>query len=114
MAANKKTPYVILYWFSFKIILWMLILCGIRHSQNVTDLLQVVNFTDLLQLVNKLQQACQFHQVATSLLKSGLLQFVICNKPVGNKFGQSTCNKSVDNLQQTCRQRAVASHANAS
>ena len=42
------------------------------------DLLQVVNFTALLQLVNKLQQACQFHQVATSLLKSGLLQFVIC------------------------------------
>ena len=29
MAANKKTPYVILYWFSFKILLCMLILCGI-------------------------------------------------------------------------------------
>ena len=28
MAANKKTPYVILYWFSFKIILCILILCG--------------------------------------------------------------------------------------
>ena len=25
------------------------------------------------QLVNKLQQTCQFHQVATSLLRSGLL-----------------------------------------
>ena len=39
------------------------------HSQNNTVLLQVVNFTGLLQLVNKLQQACQFHQVVTSLLK---------------------------------------------
>ena len=28
-----------------------------------------------------------------------------------NKFEQSTCNKSVDNLQQTCHQQAVASHA---
>ena len=33
------------------------------------DLLQVVNFTGFWQLV---------HQVATSLLKSGLLQLVIC------------------------------------
>ena len=48
------------------------------HSKDATDLLQVVNFTGLLQLVNKLQQTCQFHQVATSLLKSGLLQLVIC------------------------------------
>ena len=40
-------------------------------AKNATDLLQVVNFTGLLQLVNKLQQACQFHQVVTSLLKSG-------------------------------------------
>ena len=46
--------------------------------KNATDLLQVVNFTGLFQLVNKLQQTCQFHQVATSLLKSGLLQLVIC------------------------------------
>ena len=63
-------------------------------AQNATDLLQVVNFTSLSQLVDKLQQACQFHQVATSLLKSDLLQFGLettCNKPVDNKFGQSTC-----------------------
>ena len=46
--------------------------------KNATDVLQVVNFTGSFQLVNKLQQACQFHQVATSLLKSGLLQIVIC------------------------------------
>ena len=39
--------------------------------------LQAVKFTSLLQLVNKLQQACQFHQVATSLLRSVLLQLVI-------------------------------------
>ena len=30
----------------------------------------------LLQLVNKLQQTCQFHEVAASLLKSDLLQLV--------------------------------------
>ena len=47
-------------------------------AKNATDLLQVVNLTNSLQLVNKLQQACQFHQVATSLLRSGLLQLVIC------------------------------------
>ena len=29
-------------------------------------------------------------------------------------FDNQTCNNSVDNLQQTCRQQAVASHANAS
>ena len=39
-------------------------------------------------LVNKLHQTCQFHQVATGWLKSGLLQLVtgrfetICSKPV--------------------------------
>ena len=43
-------------------------------DKNATDLLQVA-----YQLVeNLLQQTCQFHQVATSLLKSGLLQLVIC------------------------------------
>ena len=41
---------------------------------NATDLLRVVNFTSLLHLVNHLQQTCQFHQVATSLLiKIGLV-----------------------------------------
>ena len=32
-----------------------------------------------------------------------LLQLVgaTCSKPANNKFSQSTCNKSVDNLQQT-------------
>ena len=33
--------------------------------------------TSLLKIFNKLQQTCQFHQVATSLLKPGLLQLVI-------------------------------------
>ena len=33
----------------------------------------------LLQLANNLQQTCPLHQVATSLLKSGLLQLVICS-----------------------------------
>ena len=39
-----------------------------------------------------------------------LLQLVetTCNKPVDDKFGQSICTKSVDNLEQTCRQQAVA------
>ena len=45
-----------------------------------------------------------------------LLQLVktTSSKPVDNKFWQSTCNKSVDYLQQVCRQQAVARHANAS
>ena len=30
------------------------------------------------KLVDKLQQTCRFYQVATSLLKSGLFQLVIC------------------------------------
>ena len=67
-------------------------------AENATDLLQVVNFTGLLLLVNILQQACQFHQVTTSLLKPGLLQFVIC------RFVTTTCNKPVKiiNFQQVC------------
>ena len=94
-------------------------------AKNSTDLLQAVNFTNLMQHVNKMQQGCQYNQVATSLLKFGLLQLVIfavylqlfdttCNKSVDIKFGQSTCNKSADNLQQTCCQQAVKSPANIS
>ena len=66
-------------------------------AKNATDLLQVVNFTDLFQLVNKLQQTCQFYQVATSLLKSGLLQLVIC---ILLTTLSCTC-KSVENFQKT-------------
>ena len=67
-------------------------------AENTTDLLQVVNFTGLLQLVNILQQTCQFHQVTTSLLKSGLLQLVIC------RLVTTTCNQPVKmiNFQQIC------------
>ena len=46
-----------------------------KTPQTCTEL-QVVNFTTLLQLVNKSQQACLFHQVATSLLKSDLFHQV--------------------------------------
>ena len=74
--------------------------------------------------------SCQFYrldvtckQVATNLrisccnlLFADLLQLVdynllikTCSKPVGNKFGQSTCNKSLDNLR-----LSATSHANAS
>ena len=68
----------------------------------------LLQFTGLLQLVNKLQQACQLHQVATSLLRSGLLQLVICRlftnllKPFAASLlkNQLDQNKSVDNLQQ--------------
>ena len=59
-------------------------------------------------------------RIATSLLQSGnLLQLVIyrliettCSKSVDNKFCQANFNKSVENLQQTYGQQAVASHAN--
>ena len=47
-------------------------------AKNGTDFLQVFNFTGLLQLVNNVKQTCQLHQVATSLLKSGLLPLVSC------------------------------------
>ena len=63
---------------------WQVFEDSVMHSflaytvKNATDVLQVVNFTGSFQLVNKMQQTCQFHQVATSLLKSGLLQLVIC------------------------------------
>ena len=72
---------------------------------------QVVNFTGLLQLVNKLQQACKFLQVATSMLRSGLLQLVICRlvTTCWNKLQQACWQLATDLLSQ-----AVASHANAS
>ena len=53
--------------------------------------------------VNKLQQACQFHQVATSLLRSGLLQLVIC------RLVETTCNKPVEIINvQVCWQLATS------
>ena len=42
-----------------------------------------------------LQKTCQFHQVATSQLKSGLLQHVICK--LVKKVVETTCSKPVDN-----------------
>ena len=47
-----------------------------------------------IQLVNKLQQTCQFHQVATSVLKSGLfkLEFLDLLQLV-----EKTCSTAVDN-----------------
>ena len=90
----------------------------IIHSQNVTDLLQVVIFTGCwIQLVKKLQQTCQFHQVAKTLLKSGLLRLVISrlvttcwnslySKPANNMFWKSTSKGIVVNeLSQTMRAR---------
>ena len=63
----------------------------------------------------KLQQAC-LNQARCNLSFADLLQLVetTCSKPVDNKFRQSTCNKSVDILQENCRQQAVTSHVNAS
>ena len=49
------------------------------QPKKATDLLEVVNFTGLLQLCQQVAiNTSQFHQVTTSLLKSGLLQLVIC------------------------------------
>ena len=61
-----------------------LIIFAVYTVKNATDLLEIFNFTGLLQFVNKLPQACQFHHVATSLLKSGLLQIVICRLVIYN------------------------------
>ena len=72
--------------------------------------------TSYNKLVNfiKSQQASSNHLSFAEF--ADLLQLVetTCNKPVDNKFRQSTGNKSIDNLQQTCHQQAVASHANES
>ena len=58
------------------------------------------------QLVDKLQQACQFHQVANSLLRSGLLQLVICRlvTTCWSKFNKLV---KIINLEQTCWQLAT-------
>ena len=84
-------------------------------TKNATNLLQVVNFTVLLQLVNK-SQTCLFHQVATSLLKSSLLQLAFADLlynllkqlatshliiSLGNQRATSpltTCNRPVVNI----------------
>ena len=73
--------------------------------------MQVVNFTGLLQFVNKLQQACQFHQVATSLLKSGLLQLVICRLVTTCWNLQQACwnNQLATSLLTTCNRLVVRS-----
>ena len=85
---------------------------------------------------HRLVASCQFYrlvatgrQVATNLLKSGLLQLVICRLVTicwknlqqvcwNNQLGTSlltTFNKFVDNLKQTCCHKlSVASDANAS
>ena len=44
-------------------------------DKDATDFLQVVY--QLLENFQQVAQTCQFHQVATSLLKSGFLQLVI-------------------------------------
>ena len=67
-------------------------------SQEHHILLHFVNFTSLLQSVI----ICRL----VTICWNGL--------PVENKFWQRTCNKSVDNLQQSCLQQAVTSHVNAS
>ena len=61
---------------------------NMRDPYNLNDL----NFTGLLHLVN--------------FIKLQILE-TICSKPVDNTFWQSTYNKSVDNLQQTCCQKAA-------
>ena len=79
-------------------------------NYTATNLLQVVNSTGLSQPVNKLQQTCHFHQVATSLLESGLLQLVICRlvTTCWNNLRQACCQQVwTINLQQVCWQLAT-------
>ena len=65
------------------------------HSQKRHRLVVSCQF---YRLVNTLQQACQLHQVATSLLRSDLLQLVICRLV-------TTC---WNNLQQACWNHQLA------
>ena len=66
-----------------------------------------INCNKLVNFI-KLQQVC-YNQTCRILSFADLLQLVetTCSKPVDKKFWPSSCDK-------TCRQQAVASHANAS
>ena len=63
----------------------------------------------------KLNKICE-NQTWCSLIFADLLQIVetVCIKLVGKKSWQSTCSKTVDNMQQTCYHQAGASDVNAS
>ena len=65
-------------------------------AKNATEWLQVVNFSGLLQLLNKLQQACQFYQIATSNCKS-VSVFAAINSSLADllQLVETSCNKSV-------------------
>ena len=67
-------------------------------AKNAPDLLQVLNFTGLLPFVNKLQETCQIHQVATSMLNQACSNLSICGF-VG-RFAKTTCSKPLDNNNQ--------------
>ena len=72
----------------------------------------------------KLVLAISVQRSYTAKNGTDLFQLIICrlvttclnnfSKLVDNKLGETTCNRSAGNLQQTCRQQAVASHANVS
>ena len=87
-------------------------------TRNSADLLQFFNLGGLMSTL-KLQQTCQFHKVTTCVLKSGLLQLVICrletncSKLVEKTFSDQTDLTTVQH-RQTYPQQAVASCASAS
>ena len=86
-------------------------------TQNSEKLNQSIHGQKRRRLVASCQfcRLRHFHEVATGNFKAKALQFVAttCTKPVDWTFWQLTCNKSMDNLQQACRQQAVAGHATA-
>ena len=94
--AAKNASFITLYTLNFSLVQGNILL--VTHSQKRHRLVASCQFYHMLQLVNKLQQACQFHQVATYLLRSGLLQFVICRLV-------TTC---WNNLQQACWNNQLA------
>ena len=70
-----------------------------------------MKYAQQISVTGLLRQTCQFHQVATSLLKSGLLQLVICRLVIqlvaANLWITSFDNQLLPSLLTTCNKLVV-------
>ena len=75
--------------------------------ENATALLQVANFATNLSISSSYNKPVKIRNVTACHLQTcyGLVETTCSIKPVDCFDNRSTCNKSVDNLQQTCRSR---------
>ena len=86
---------------------------GLRQLVDDKSVASCQQVATSLSISSNCNKSVKIRLVATCHLQTcyNLLQQLAASHE-DNKFEQSTCNKSVDNLQQTCPQQAVASHAN--